>query len=61
MEQPKVYNTEEELIEWLIYDLEEQRKGDIKEEELTLNIGNKDFKKEINFEFDFSSITKNLI
>ena len=61
MEQPNFYNNEEELIEWLIYDLEEQRKGDIKkDEELILNIGNKDIKKKINFEFDFSAIIKKL-
>ena len=26
MEQPKVYNKEEELIKWLKYDLKEQRR-----------------------------------
>ena len=50
MEQPKVYNTEEDLIKWLKYDLKEQRKEiakskniDIKEvkyKELVLNFGN---------------------
>lgn len=57
MEQPKVYNTEEELIKWLKYDLEEQRRETAELEEailgekiplkkveemcLTLNIGMK--------------------
>lgn len=50
MKQPKIYNTEEDLIKWLIYDLEEQKKEiakskniDIKEvkyKELVLNFGN---------------------
>lgn len=74
MEQPKVYNKEEELIKWLEYDLKEQRKeiakdrgislNDVKEEELVLHIGNKNFKSiekiEINFEFDFSAIIKKI-
>ena len=72
MEQPKVYNKEEELIKWLEYDLKEQRKeiakdrgislNDVKEEELVLHIGNKNFKSiekiEINFDFDFSILIK---
>ncbi|WP_432631924.1 hypothetical protein [Brachyspira sp.] len=57
MEQPKVYNTEEELIKWLKYDLKEQRRETAELEEailgekiplkkveeryLTLNIGMK--------------------
>ena len=74
MEQPKVYNTEEELIKWLEYDLEKQRidiaknrnisPDDVKCEELFLHIGNKNFKSiekiEINFEFDFSAIIKKI-
>lgn len=54
MEQPKVYYTEEELIKWLICDLEEQKKEiakgkniDIKEvkyKELVLNFGNNKIK-----------------
>ena len=74
MEQPKVYNKEEELIKWLEYDLKEQRKeiakdrgislNDVKEEELVLHIVNKNFKSiekiEINFEFDFSAIIKKI-
>lgn len=34
MGQPRVYNTEEELIKWLKYDLEEQRKEIAKEREI---------------------------
>lgn len=74
MEQPKVYNKEEELIKWLEYDLKEQRidisknrnisPDDVKCEELFLHIGNKNFKSiekiEINFEFDFSAIIKKI-
>lgn len=75
MEQPRVYNTEEDLIKWLKYDLKEQKKNiskekkvsqnKVKKEELTLNIGNKDIKscdenKKINFEFDFSAIIKKI-
>ena len=51
MEQPKIYNNEAELINWLKYDLEEQRKeiaknknislNDVKDEELVLHIGSK--------------------
>ena len=75
MEQPKVYNTEEDLIKWLKYDLKELKKhmsrekkesqNKVKKEELTLNIGSKDIKScgekiEINFEFDFSAIIKKI-
>ena len=74
MEQPSIYNTEEDLIKWLKYDLEEQRKeiakdrsislDDVKDEELVLHIGNKDItaceKIEINFEFDFFDIIKKI-
>ncbi|TXJ38973.1 hypothetical protein EPJ66_01565 [Brachyspira aalborgi] len=51
MKQPKIYNTEEDLIKWLKYDLNKQRKKIaknksikkylVKNEELTLNIGDK--------------------
>lgn len=54
MKQPKIYNTEEDLIKWLKYDLKEQKKhisrekkesqNKVKKEELTLNIGSKDIK-----------------
>ena len=67
MEQPKVYNTEEELIKWLEYDLKEQRKeyfdytgNPVDEMELEdfliLNIGNKDtnYKRNININFKLS-------
>lgn len=75
MKQPKIYNTEEDLIKWLKYDLKEQKKhisrekkesqNKVKKEELTLNIGSKDIKScdekiEINFEFDFSAIIKKI-
>lgn len=75
MKQPKIYNTEEDLIKWLKYDLKELKKhisrekkesqNKVKKEELTLNIGSKDIKScgekiEINFEFDFSAIIKKI-
>ncbi len=51
MAQPDTYNNENELIDWLKYDLEEQRKeiakdrgiskDDVKDEELVLHIGDK--------------------
>lgn len=37
MEQPKVYNTEDELIKWLKYDLKEQRKYIAKEKGISKN------------------------
>ena len=56
MKQPKIYNNVNELIDWLKYDLKEQRieiakgrgisKDDVKDEELVLHIGNK------NYDFD---------
>ena len=71
MEQPRVYNTEYELIKWLKYDLEEQRKVGVKDEELVLHIGNKnsdcysiDFLNQqyttINIYFDFGHILKEI-
>lgn len=51
MKQPDIYNNLNELIDWLKYDLEEQRKeiakdrgiskDDVKDEELVLHIGDK--------------------
>ena len=51
MEQPKIYNNLQELIDWLKYDLDEQRKkiikdrgislNDVEDEELVLHIGSK--------------------
>ncbi len=72
MVQPLVYNTEQELIDWLNYDLEDQRvklisKGvkreNIKYENLILNIGSKDnllLRREVIFLFDFKSIINNV-
>ncbi len=65
MEQPKIYNNIEELIDWLKYDLEEQRKEianeEVKEEDLILNIGRTDLIFEcdyiiIDFDFIFDDI-----
>lgn len=63
MEQPEIYNNLQELIDWLEYDLEEQRKEIAKEREilpdevdkkdLTLNIGNKNKSLSIDFDFNF--------
>ncbi|WP_302272350.1 hypothetical protein [Brachyspira aalborgi] len=75
MEQPKIYNNEAELINWLKYDLEEQRKNianekcilleKVKEEDLTLNIGRTDFIFGcdyiiINFDFIFDNIVSSI-
>lgn len=75
MEQPKIYNNIEELIDWLKYDLEEQRKEiankkcilleKVKEEDLILNIGRTDLIYEcdyiiIDFDFIFDDIVSSI-
>ena len=43
MKQPKEYNNEQELIKWLIYDLNEQKKEIVKEKNININeVENKD-------------------
>jgi len=73
MGQPTVYNEGEEnkLIEWLKENLEQQRKdiakkkkiyeSEVKDEELTLNIGNSSIEIKINFHFYFRNILTELL
>ena len=56
MEQPTVYNTPDELIAWLKYDLIRQVNNHQKDEELTLNIRHNDRKIEVKFNLNFYHI-----
>ena len=67
MVQPLVYNTEQELIDWLKYDLQEQVERGVEENDLVLNIGFKKGNKkehkdkiELNFKFYFITFMKKI-
>ncbi|MEI0606571.1 hypothetical protein R4K48_06360 [Brachyspira pulli] len=65
-EQPTEYNTEEELIDWLKWDLYRQtiniskelgiKLSEVKDTYLTINIGNENNNYKINFYFDFLNL-----
>lgn len=64
MEQPENYDSEYELIEWLKYDLDDQRSKGVTEDELVLNIGSpidKIIRIKVNFIFDLRTIISELL
>lgn len=60
MEQPRVYNTEDELIKWLKTYLKKQKEEVVKKDKLILDIGNNDNPIIIDFKFKLINIIKEL-